>query len=156
MTSKKIEDSLTEQVHLIMNNDINGDGRLFGGKLLSWIDELAGIVAIRHAQNKVTTAAIDNLQFKEPALLSDIVIIIGRVTYTGNTSMEVRVDSYIENREGLRRAINRAYFTMVAVDDDGHPVKVPSLIIETESERAEFEGAMKRITNRKQRRIEGF
>ncbi|MFA9377799.1 MAG: acyl-CoA thioesterase [Lachnotalea sp.] len=156
MTNKKIEDSLSEQMHIIMYSDINGDSRLFGGKLLSWIDELAGIVAKRHSQHKVTTAAIDNLQFKESALINDIVIIIGRITYVGNTSMEVRVDSYVENMEGLRRPINRAYLTMVAVDDDGHPVKVPSLIIETESQRAEFEGAKKRIAYRKQRRSEGF
>ena len=71
---KKVSESFTEQYHIVMSGDINGSGRLFGGKLLSWIDEIAGIVAMRHCGGTVTTVAIDNLRFKAGAYLNDVVV----------------------------------------------------------------------------------
>lgn len=156
MKEKRMEDSITEQSHLLMSGDLNGAGRLFGGRLLQWIDEVAGITAKRHAESNIITAAIDNLQFKKGAYINDVVVVIGRVTYVGRTSMEVRVDSYVEDLEGYRTPINRAYFTMVSMDENDKPKEVPRLIVETESERAEWEGAKRRIELRKQRRQEGF
>lgn len=70
--------------------------------------------------------------------------------------MEVRVDTYVESLDGTRKPINRAYLTLVAVDADGNPVRVPGLVIETEAEKAEWEAGMKRREMRKQRRVEGF
>ena len=78
---KYVEDSRTEQFRLLKYEDINGANRLFGGKLMAWIDEVAGVTARRHCEAQVTTACIDNLQFKEPAFLGDMVVIIGRMTY---------------------------------------------------------------------------
>lgn len=154
---KTIEDSKTEQIHLLMYEDINGENRLFGGRLISWIDEVAGTVAKRHSGIRVTTAAIDNLQFKSPAFLDELIVIIGYVTYVGNTSMEVRVDTYVESLDGFRRPINRAYLTLVTLGPDGKPVPIPyGLKIETESQRYELEGALKRIELRKMRQKEGF
>ena len=72
---KRMEDSLTEQQYLICPAHINHYGRLFGGQLLKWIDELAGIVAIRHCGSTVTTAAIDNLQFQAPAYTGDMIVV---------------------------------------------------------------------------------
>ncbi len=95
---KSIDASRTEQIHMLRYEDINGECRLFGGKLISWIDEVAAAVARRHAGIQVTTAAIDNLQFKNPAFLDDLLIIVGYATYVGNTSMEIRVDTYVESR----------------------------------------------------------
>ena len=115
---KRVEDSLTEQTYLLMHRHINGYGRLFGGQLLMWIDELAGIVA--------------------------------------RSSMEVRVDTYVETLDGMRHVINRAYVVMVAIDEEGKAVPVPGLIVETESEKAEWEAGEKRYQLRKQRRLEGF
>lgn len=76
--NKTIEDSKTEQVHLLRYEDINGEGRLFGGKLVSWIDEVAGTTAKRHAETRATTASIDNLVFKNAAFLDELVVISGR------------------------------------------------------------------------------
>ena len=90
--TKTINDSKVEQIHLLMPTHINGFGRLFGGQLLAWIDEVAGIVAKRHSESIAITAAIDNLQFKEGAHVNDTIVLIGYLTYVGNTSMEVRVD----------------------------------------------------------------
>ena len=153
---KKVEDSLTEQQYLICPAHINHYGRLFGGQLLKWIDELAGIVAIRHCGATVTTAAIDNLQFQAPAYTGDMIVLQGRVTSVGHSSMEIRVDTYREALDGKREMINRAYIDMVCIDCKGHPMEVPDLLIETAAQRQEWESAQKRKQMRKQRRLEGF
>ncbi|MCI7813759.1 MAG: acyl-CoA thioesterase [Lachnospiraceae bacterium] len=157
MEEKRSEDSWTEQVHLIMPSHLNAAGRLFGGMLLMWIDEVAGVVAKRHSGKiNVTTAAIDNLQFKAGTYVGDMLVLIGRVTYTGRTSMEVRVDSYVERPDGMRYPINRAYFVMVAMDEKNRPTPVPKLMIETPEQQGEWEGALKRKELRQQRRTAGF
>ncbi|MCI8507250.1 MAG: acyl-CoA thioesterase [Lachnospiraceae bacterium] len=157
MEGKTAEFSKSEMMHVIQPRDLNGSGRLFGGALLQMIDELAGIVAKRHCQTaNVTTAAIDNLNFKAGAYENDLLVLIGYVTYTGNTSMEVRIDTYIEDTEGMRRPINRAYFVMVAMGEDNRPTRVPPLLIETESQKAEWEGALLRRKNRLERRKAGY
>ncbi len=154
---KSIEESKTEQVHLLRYEDINGENRLFGGQLVSWIDEVAGIVAKRHAGIKVTTASIDNLQFKHPAFLDDLIVIIGYITHVGNTSMEVRVDTYLEEKDGLRHPINRAYITLVGLDEQGNPCRIPyGIKIESPSQQYEWNSALKRNALRKQRQKEGF
>ena len=153
---KKASDSQTEQTYLMRPCYLNGYGNLFGGQLMSWIDEIASIVAMRHSESDITTAAIDNLNFKQGATIADVIVLRGKITYVGRTSMEVRVDTYVESRHGIRKVINRAYVVMVAVDEKHHPVEVPGLLVETESEKAEWEGGEKRYKLRKQRRVEGF
>lgn len=153
---KAVSESRIEQVYQVRPEHLNGAGRLFGGKLMEWIDELAGLVAIRHAQQDVITASVDNLRFMRGAYQKDLIVLIGRVTFVGKTSMEVRVDTYIESIDGIRKPINRAYLTLVAVDAEGKPVEVPGLMIETEAERAEWEAGIKRREMRKQRKEEGF
>jgi len=147
---------MTEQQYLICPAHINHYGRLFGGQLLKWIDELAGIVAIRHCGATVTTAAIDNLQFQAPAYTGDMIVLRGMVTSVGRSSMEIRVDTYREALDGSREIINRAYIDMVCINCKGQPEEVPDLYIETEEQRKEYEAAQKRKQMRKQRRAEGF
>ena len=156
LQSKSITESKVETVHIVRPNHLNGANRLFGGILMQWMDEVAGIVAKRHAMTNVITASIDNLRFIQGAYQNEMVVIIGRLTYVGTTSMEVRVDTYVENREGTRKPINRAYFVMVALDENDKPVPVPRLLLETDAEKAEWEGAKKRRDMRNQRKLEGF
>ena len=151
-TTKKVEQSLTEQQYLICPAHINHYGRLFGGQLLKWIDELAGIVAIRHCGSTVTTAAIDNLPFHAPAYSGDMIVLRGWVTCVGRTSMEIRVDTYREQLNGQRELINKAYIDMVAIDCKGRPIEVPEIAIETQEQRQEWEAAQKRRQARKQLR----
>ena len=153
---KKVSESLTTQQYLICPTHLNHYGRLFGGHLLKWIDELAGIVATRHCGATVTTAAIDNLQFLAPAYAGDMIVLQGRETYVGRSSMEVRVDTYRESLDGTREKINRAYMDMVCINDQGQPIEVPDLCLETEEERQEYEAAKRRKQLRKERRQEGF
>ena len=156
LKAKKVSDSLTEQVRIVISPDINSFGRLFGGQLLKWIDEVAGATARRHCGHNATTAAIDNLQFKSGAFLNDVIVIIGRVTHVGNTSMEIRVDTYIEDTDGSRTPINRAYFVMVCMDENDKPTPAPQLILESPEEEMEWENAKKRRELRLLRRKEGF
>ena len=156
LKAKTVAQSRTEQIQIIMPRHINGSNRLFGGQLMEWIDILAGVVARRHAQRDVTTAAIDNLQFKAPALVGDTVVLVGQITHIGRTSMEVRVDSYVEDLRGEKNLVNTAYLVMVALDDEGKPVPVPPLLLETDEERREWDAGVRRHSLRKQRRIEAY
>lgn len=135
-----------------MPPDINGQQRLFGGTLMQWIDVVAGVVARRHSGGNATTAVVDQLTFLKPAFENDIITNIGVVTYVGTSSMEVRVDTFVEADSGERTHINRAYFVMVAVDDEGRPREVPELILETDEERREWENADLRQRLRQSRR----
>ena len=123
---------------------------------MQWIDEVAGIVAKRHAMTTVTTASVDNLRFLKGAYQNEMVVLVGRLTYVGTTSMEVRVDTYVEKLSGERKVINRVYVVMVALDEQDKPVAVPKLILENEAERMEWEAAEKRREMRSQRKAEGF
>ena len=134
MVSKTVDESRVETVHIVRPGHLNGANRLFGGILMQWIDEVAGIVAKRHSMCNVTTASVDNLTFLHGAYQNDLVVIKGKMTWVGSTSMEVCVDTYVENSEGQRDRINNAHFMMVALDADDKPVKVPPLILQTEDE----------------------
>ncbi len=153
---KRVEDSQVEHVFQVRPEHLNGAERLFGGRLMEWIDEVAGLVGIRHSECNVVTASVDNLKFMRGAYQRDLVALVGRVTYVGNTSMEIRVDTYVEELSGMRSPINRAYLTLVAIDKEGNPTRVPRLLVETESQKAEWEAAIKRQNMRKQRKQEGF
>ena len=117
---------------------------------------VAAVVARRHSGRDVTTACVDTLEFAAPAHVNDTILIIGRMTYVGRTSMEVRVETYTENREGMRRRINRAYFVLVAIDDEENPVEVPRLALETDEDRLEWENGKKRRELRRKRRAEHY
>lgn len=97
---KTVAESRTEQVQLVLNEHINGYDRLFGGKLMQWIDVVAGVVARRHANCNVTTVFIDKLHFKAAARVNDTIVLIGKLTWVGRTSMEVRVDTFVEALDG--------------------------------------------------------
>ena len=153
MKAKRVADSITEQVHIVMPSHISGTNRLFGGQLLAWIDEVSAVTARRHSERNVITASIDNLQFKSPVYINNILVLIARITYVGTTSMEVRVDTYVEDHlTGMRKVVNRAYLVMVALDENEKPTEVPRLILETEAERAEWEAGLRRYQLRKERR----
>ena len=100
---RRVADSAVIQTQLVLNSHLNGAGRLFGGQLMEWIDVVATVVARRHAHCNPTTASVDNLQFKEAVHLNNTLIIEGKLTYVGRTSMEVRVDTFVESLSGARK-----------------------------------------------------
>lgn len=153
MEGRTVSYSRTAQVHLVQPADLNGGGRFYGGNLMKMIDEVAAVVAMRHTGLKtVTTAAVDSLVFKAAAYVNDLVIFRGYLTYTGRTSMEVRVDTYVERNDGLRYPINRAYLVLVALDEQNRPTEVPPLILESDIQEEEFRLAQERREQRKRSR----
>ena len=145
-TARPVSFSRAEHVHIITPADVNSSYTLFGGMLMQWIDVVAGVVSRRHSGCATRTAAVDHLNFIAPAYIDDIVTIDGRITFVGTTSMEVCVDTFVErlSNPNQRLHVNRAYLTMVAVDENGKPTRVPELICETEAERADYEAGMER------------
>ena len=152
MITKTVDDSRVETVHIVRPNHLNGANRLFGGILMQWIDEVAGIVAKRHSMCNVTTASVDNLTFLQGAYQNDMIVIRGKVTWVGSTSMEVCVDTYIEKPDGQHDRINNAHFMMVALDENDKPVQVPKLILQTDDERLAWAHGEERRRIRNQRR----
>ena len=157
--AKRVDDSRVETVHIVRPNHLNGANRLFGGILMQWIDEVAGIVAKRHSMTNVITASVDNLTFLKGAYQNEMVVIKGKLTWVGSSSMEVCVDTYVENCHGERNRINNAHFMMVALDENDKPVSVPRLILETEDEKLAWEhGEQRRLirTQRKKDKLDGI
>ena len=132
---KRVKDSETMQVQVLSQAHMTGYNRLFGGQLMSWMDIVAGVTARRHSGRNVTTARVDGLEFHHPAYANDTMELRGRVAYTGNTSMIVKVEAYVETLDGHRQLTNRAWFLMVALDENEHPAPVPKLIVETDEEK---------------------
>ena len=156
---KTVSESLAETIHIVRPNDLNGANRLFGGILMQWIDEVAAIVAKRHSNSNVTTASVDNLTFLQGAFLDDLVVIKGKMTWVGNSSMEVCVDTYVENSQGERKRINNAHFMIIALDENGKPMRVPRLKLETEDEHlawAHGEERQRIRVERKKNKLDGF
>ncbi len=133
----------TTAVQIVMPQHCNGykKPRLFGGQMMAWIDVVGAVAARRYTQHAVTTVCIDNLTFLKPAYLNDTIVQEAEVTWTGKTSLEVRVDSMVERLDGTRELINRAYAVFVALDDNDQPTAVPPLTPVTEEQKRIFQDA---------------
>ena len=136
----------TTSVQIVLPQHCNGYKipRLFGGQMMAWIDVVGGVAARQYAHSAVTTACIDNLSFLAPAYLNDTVVQEAEVVWTGRTSMEVRVDSYVERLDGSRERVNRAYVVYVALDENDKPKAVPMFVPETDEDKREYAAAVTR------------
>lgn len=145
MKSRKPSQSVTVNTEVVMPNDTNHVGNLFGGKLMQWVDITAAIAAQRHSSRVVVTASINHVSFDNPIKQNSIVTLEAKVSRAFNTSMEVIVDVYVENTvTGEKTKCNEAILTFVAVDQNGAPLPVPLLEPETDQEQKRFEGALRR------------
>ncbi len=120
----------------------NFSGHVHGGATLRLLDQVAYACAARYSNHYVVTLSVDQVFFRQPLLVGELVTFLASVNYTGNTSMEVGIRVIAEDiiHKTTRHAMT-SYFTMVAVDDQGRPVKVPALQIETPNERRRYESA---------------
>lgn len=150
---KTVRDSQVEMTEIVMPNDSNQLGHLFGGRLMQWLDICAAIAARRHSGRVCVTAAMDDLQFHHPISLGDIIVLHASVNRVFNTSMEIGVKVSVEHAPtGERQHTNTAYFTYVAVDDDLHPVPIPPIRPETQEEKRRYRDAGIRREMRLQKR----
>jgi len=142
---KTAKESFTIMNELVLPNDTNTQNTLMGGRLLHLMDIAAAISAQKHCNSIVVTASVDNVSFRHPIKLGDVVYIESQVTRAFNTSMEVRLTVWAQNiPSGTKIKSNEAYYTFVAIDEHAHTVKVPELVPETDEEKQLYNEALKR------------
>lgn len=145
MEIKYPKDSKSIMTDLVLPSETNPINNLFGGELLARMDRAASIAARRHSRRIVVTASVNHVAFNRSVPLGSVVTIEAKVSRAFNTSMEVYMDVWIEDREsGECLKANEAIYTFVAVDGSGRPVKIPELQPETEEEKVRFDGALRR------------
>jgi acyl-CoA hydrolase len=155
MTSKPVSASRLELAEVMMPHQANLLGKVFGGVILGMIDKAAATCAIRHAGRTCVTASMDHVSFKLPIEIGELVRLLASVNYVGRTSMEVGVKVLSMNvATGDVRHTNSSYVTMVAIDEAGKPVPVPSLLPETDVDRRRHAAGAKRAAERKKLRAE--
>jgi uncharacterized protein (TIGR00369 family) len=127
-------------------------GNVHGGLIMKLCDEAGGMAATKHARHPAVTVTVDSMNFHSPVHIGNLMTVQAEVTWVGRTSMETRVVVTAENViSGEVTHTNTAYFVYVALDENGRPVPVPPLILETETEKTRFERAAERQTARLQR-----
>lgn len=145
MKSNTASKTLAITTKIVLPNDTNTLGNLFGGQLLAWMDLIASVSAHRHSKRVVVTASVNNVSFQKPINHASIVTLEAKVSRAFNSSMEVFVDVFVEDAvTGQREKCNEAIYTFVAVDQNGNPIQVPELVPETEEEKMRYEGALRR------------
>ncbi|HEX4825207.1 MAG TPA: acyl-CoA thioesterase [Candidatus Polarisedimenticolaceae bacterium] len=138
---------------IVLPEDTNSRGYVFGGRVLSLIDKCAAIVAMRHARSDVTTASMDSVDFSNVVRMGEIIVLNGRINSAFTTSMEIEVEVHAEDRlTGKRTPTTRALVTMVALDGDAKPHRVPALESVTDGERRRAAEAQERRRTRLSRR----
>jgi acyl-CoA hydrolase len=138
-------ESSVSMTELVLPNDTNTLNNLMGGRLMHWMDIVSAIAGQRHSNSIVVTASVDNISFKHPIRLGNVVTLKARVTRAFNSSMEVRIDVEAEDApSGQKFESNAAYFTFVALDAQGKPVDIPEVVPETDEERELYNGALRR------------
>jgi acyl-CoA hydrolase len=152
-----VRESQYETGQIMMPQDANNLGHVFGGAVLAMMDKCAAVAAIRHARAICVTASVDRVDFREPIHLGQLVIMKASVNFVGRTSMEVGVRVETEDMiSGIRRHTNSCYLTFVAVDRAGRPVEVPPVIPETPAEVRRYHAAQERRRRRlEERKAEG-
>jgi acyl-CoA hydrolase len=142
---KKASESLVVMTELVLPNDTNTFGNLMGGRLMYWMDIASALAAMKHSGAPVVTASVDNISFKNPIKLGNVVHIEAKVTRAFTTSMEVHLKVWGEDAlHQYKYKSNEAYFTFVALDPNSNPRPVNQLIVETAEEKELFEGALRR------------
>ncbi len=142
---KTAKESLTLLSDIVMPGETNPLNSLFGGELLARMDRACSIAARRHSRSIVVTASVNHVAFVKPIPVGSVVTLEAKVTRTFNTSLEVFVDVWNEERKtGNKIKVSEGIYTFVAVDETGKPIVVPEIIPETDLEKERFEGALRR------------
>jgi len=134
---------------LMQPEHANNLGNVHGGWIMKLVDEAGALACMRHAQRRVVTVAIDQMSFRQPIRIGDLVILNAQVTYAGRTSMEAEVQVTAEDPvTGEQTHTNTAYLVYVALNREGEPALVPPLLAETEEEKKRMQQAEERQKRR--------
>ena len=143
--AKHPKDSVAIQTKVVLPHETNTLGKLFGGALLAWMDEIAAVAAHRHSKQAVVTVSVNHVSFYVPIDLGEIVTLKAKLSRAFGSSMEIIIDVSIEDRvTGEIKESNQAIYTFVAVDKDGKSIRVPDLIPQTDEEIERFDAALRR------------
>lgn len=135
----------TEMTELVTPDMANFSGKMHGGELLKLLDKVAYTCAMRYSGHYAVTLSVDNVLFKEPIHIGELITFLATVNYTGNTSMEIGIKVVAENiKQRTVRHTHSCYFTMVAMGEDGRPTSVPQLEMKDEHQIRRWNKALKR------------
>jgi uncharacterized protein (TIGR00369 family) len=149
MESRRPDESRVISTVLMLPEDANPRGNVHGGVIMKLVDEVGAMAAMRHARRNVVTIAIDSMKFLSPVHVGDMVTFSARVDYVGRTSMEVSVRVDAEKPvTGAKTHTNSAFLVFVALDEEGKPVPVPGLTLDTDESRQAFEAGRQRQKDR--------
>lgn len=150
---RTVAESRVELSQLMSPTDANALGNVHGGVIMKLADEAGAVAAMRHSRSYVVTVVMDSMTFMEPIRIGHLVKIKAELTYTGSTSMEVRVEVIAEHPlTGERTHTNTAHLVYVAIDERGRPRPVPPLVATTAQEEAQMAAARERQAYRKAQR----
>jgi len=144
MEGRSPRDSMVEMTEIVLPEDSNPRGAIFGGRVLALVDKCAAVAALRHARTEVTTVSFDSVEFRHTVRVGNILLLHGRLNAAFGSSMEIEVEVMAEDpATGARTLTTRALVTMVALGPDGRPTKVPPLLAldEEDRKRAQEAGA---------------
>lgn len=145
MEAKTPSQSFTTVTDMVLPSETNPLNNLFGGELLARMDRAASIAARRHSRRIVVTASVNHVAFNRMVPLGSVVTIEAKVTRAFKSSMEIHMNVWIEDREsGEKAKANEGLYTFVAVDETGRPVQIPAILPETEEEKLQYDGALRR------------
>ena len=145
----KVSESSLIASHLMMPQDANIQGNVYGGTIMKLMDEIAGVVAARHCRKNVVTASVDQMSFLKPVYIGNLLILKASVNYVGKTSLEVGVRIEAEDlTNGQIVHTGSSYMTFVALDDEGHPTPIPKVVPVTKEEKRRYNEAKARRAKR--------
>ncbi|HEX3246617.1 MAG TPA: acyl-CoA thioesterase [Chloroflexota bacterium] len=147
--TRHVSETRVQLAQLMQPTDANVTGNVHGGTLMKLADTAGAIVAVRHAGGRVVTVVMDTMTFLEPVYVGDLLLLDAHMTWVGRTSMETEVLIDAEDlRTGERRRVSTAFLVFVGIGDDGQPIHVPPLELQTDDERREFAEAAERRASR--------
>ena len=136
LAGKPSSASSVSLAQLMQPEHANVLGNVHGGVIMKLVDEVGALACMRHSQHRVVTIAVDQMTFRQPIRVGDLVALTAEVSYVGRTSMEAEVHVVAENPvTGVCTYTNNAYLVYVALDEAGHPVAVPPLFPENKAQR---------------------
>ena len=151
---RSVQDSLVEMTEIVLPEDTNPRGTIFGGRVLALIDKCAAVTAMRHSRSEVVTVSLDSVEFRSNVRVGNILVLHSRLNAAFASSMEVEVEVHSEDPfTGQRKLTTRAFVTMVALDENARPAPVPTLSLSTDDERDRAAQAAERRTTRLSRRV---
>jgi acyl-CoA hydrolase len=151
---KKSMQSRSVLSEIMLPCQANPSGKVHGGEIMKMMDNCGGVAAMRHAKTNVVTVRVDEMVFHQPIMVGQLVICEAQLVFAGRTSMEVKVTVKVEDmmNELPTKVALTAFFTYVALDEEGKPCQVPGLLVETEEEKEAFENGRQRYLEHKKNR----